>query len=364
MRVATVVGTRPEIIRLSRVIAALDKAVDHTLIHTGQNYDHELKDVFFEEMGIRQPDVTLNIKAARPSEFVGMAMMLLQHPLEKLNPDAILILGDTNSCLAAAYVAKRLKIPLFHMEAGNRSYDERVPEEVNRKMIDHIADINLPYSTLAREALIREGIPADRVIKTGSPMAEVIEFYNEKIRASQVLSQLNLTYRDYFVVSCHREENVDTPEKFQAFLTMLRGLSKANKRIIVSAHPRIFSKLTTWGGDFSNTVEIHKPFGFFDYAWLQCNAMCTLSDSGTITEESSILGFPALNLRESHERPEGMEEAAVILTDFSQAINKIPAAIHFTPNVPHDYTQSNVAEKVVRIILSYTDYVNKKVWRK
>lgn len=365
MRVATVVGTRPEIIRLSRVIAALDAAVDHVLIHTGQNWDHELNKIFFDEMGIRKPDLSLDMARATSTQTVASIMFALDNQFRAIKPDAVLILGDTNSCLAAAYAAKRLQIPLFHMEAGNRSYDQRVPEEVNRKMIDHIADINLPYSAIAREALIREGIPADRVIKTGSPLREVLDHYSNHIHVSQVLSQLNLTDESFFLVSVHREENT-TPEKFKQLCDLLNKLADTyHTRIIVSAHPRIQSRLNSFGGDFRNEIEIHKPFGFFDYVKLQKNATCVLSDSGTITEEASILQFAALNLRDSHERPEGMEEAAVIMTglDAERVMTALPFAQDRT-NVPVDYQDDNISEKIVRIILSYTDYVNRNVWRK
>lgn len=372
MRVATVVGTRPEIIRLSRVIAALDASVgiQHTLIHTEQNYDHELNEIFFEEMGIRKPDVrTFSSSTDYPASAIDILsnmMRDLESEFLKHKPEAVLILGDTNSCLAAAYVAKRMKIPLFHMEAGNRSYDERVPEEVNRKMIDHIADINLPYSTIAREALIREGVPADRVIKTGSPLREVLDHYTNQIHLSPILDKLLLMDTSYFVVSVHREENVDTPEKFKQLCDLLNKLADTyHSRIIVSAHPRVRAKLESFGGDFRNEIEIHKPFGFFDYVKLQKNATCVLSDSGTITEEASILQFAALNLREAHERPEGMEEAAVMMTGFNpdRVMDALPLAQDQT-HVPKDYQDDDVAAKVVRIILSYVDYVNRVVWRK
>jgi len=314
-------------------------------------------------MGIRKPDVILNIQAFSPIEFVGNAMMLLVYPLKTINPDAILILGDTNSCVAAAYAAKRLKIPIFHMEAGNRCFDERVPEEVNRRIVDQLSDINLPYSSIARENLLHDGLPSDRIIKTGSPQNEILSFYGDQIRASQVLSRLNLTSNEYFVVSVHREENC-TPETFKQLCDLLNALSdKYHQRVIVSAHPRVYSRLTTFG-DFRDEVEFYKPFGFFDYNKLQLDARCVLSDSGTITEESVLQGFPALNLRETHERPEGMEEAAVIMTGFKNAVDCIAAAESVQPFVPSDWRQRNISEKVVRIILSYVDYVNRNVWRK
>ena len=320
MKVITVVGTRPEIIRLSRTMAALDKEVEHTVIHTGQNFDYELNEIFFEGMSIRKPDVILNIRASHPAEFVGNAMMLLGYPLETIRPDAVLILGDTNSAFAAAYASKRLKIPVFHMESGNRCFDQRVPEEINRKAVDHLSDINLPYSSIARENLLREGFPADRIIKTGSPMHEILHYYQSAIFDSRILETLALSYRDYFVVSVHREENT-IPEKLDEFRGMLIALaSKYGKRVIVSTHPRLRKELEKSTSDLYDVmgyqstlgaisgVEFHKPFGFCDYVKLQQNAICTLSDSGTITEESSLLGFPALNLRETHERQEGMEE--------------------------------------------------------
>jgi UDP-N-acetyl-L-fucosamine synthase len=360
MRVITVVGTRPEIIKLSRVIPALDRAVDHKIIHTGQNYDYELNEIFFKEMGIRHPDERLTISASSPSEFVGNTMMLLPHVFKKLSPDAVLILGDTNSCVAAAYVAKRLKIPVFHMEAGNRSFDERVPEEINRRIVDHISDINMPYSDLARENLIREGLPTDRVIKTGSPMREVLTAYEHQIYSSNVLTRLGLEPHEYFVVSCHREENL-TELKLAEFAGMLVNLAdKYSKRIVVSVHPRLRG---VFSSSSASLVEFHKPFGFPDYVKLQKNAICTLSDSGTITEESSILQYPALNLRDAHERPEGMEEGSVIMTGFKNAVNCVDLAGAHTW-IPKDYIPDNVSEKIARIILSYTDYVNRNVWRK
>lgn len=359
MRVVTVVGTRPEIIKLSRVMPALDRAVDHKVIHTGQNYDYELNEIFFKEMGLRNPDERLTISSSSPSEFVGNATMLLPHLFKKHSPDAVLILGDTNSCVAAAYVVKRLKIPVFHMEAGNRSFDERVPEEINRRIVDHISDINMPYSGLARENLMREGLPTDRVIKTGSPMREVLDYYSHSIYSSDVLARLGLAQHEYFVISCHREEN-QTPEKIFEFFAMLGKLvSTYKKRVIVSAHPRLSNSVGAYVPP--EGVEFHKPFGFFDYVKLQQNAICTLSDSGTITEESSILQFPALNLREAHERPEGVEEGSVIMTGFKNAVDCVGLAKTFT-HTPADYKVDNVSEKVVRTIFSYTDYVNRTVW--
>lgn len=365
MKVVTVVGTRPELIKLSRIIPALDAAVEHTLIHTGQNYDYELNVVFFEQMDIRKPDVVLDFNGDTAIEFIADTLTGLEREFNRLNPDAVLILGDTNSCVAAAYAAKRLKIPIFHMESGNRCFDERVPEEVNRRIVDTLSDINMPYSDLARENLMREDFSTDRVIKTGSPMNEVLDHYQKDIWASAVLQKMGLVEKQYFVVSCHREENVDSPEKFKQLCGFLNALAdKYHERIIVSAHPRVRSRLTTWG-DFRNEVEFHKPFGFFDYLKLQKHAHCTLSDSGTITEESSIEGFPALNLREAHERPEGMEEASVIMTGFNVArvLESIDAA-QTQMCTPDDYCSLQVSKKVVRIILSYVDYVNRKVWHR
>jgi UDP-N-acetylglucosamine 2-epimerase len=379
MKVVTVVGTRPEIIKLSRVMAALDAAVEHIVIHTEQNYDYELSAIFFKEMGIRKPDLFLSA-ASRVSACVTIANMLieLEANFQKLKPDAILILGDTNSCVAAAYAAKRLHIPIFHMEAGNRCFDERVPEEVNRRVVDQLSDINLPYSDIARENLLHDGLPSDRIIKTGSPQNEVLSHYAKQILTSQVLSQLNLTKDQYFLVSVHREENCTT-EKFTEFVHMLDKLAYTYKRrIIVSTHPRLRKLLDqqtsglydiqgfqTVRTELDPLVEIHNPFGFFDYNKLQCNARVVLSDSGTITEESVLQGFLALNLRETHERPEGMEQAAVIMTGFKNVVDCIPTVDrHQLAQTPLDWEPTNVSEKIVRIILSYTDYVNRNVWRK
>jgi UDP-N-acetylglucosamine 2-epimerase len=386
MKVCTVVGTRPEIIKLSQVMKALDAAegIEHILIHTGQNYDYELNEIFFKEMGIRKPNYYLNaaehrtLRANTPIETIAEIMVKLEDKFAEVKPDAVLILGDTNSCVAAAYAAKRLKIPIFHMEAGNRCFDERVPEEVNRRVVDTLSDINMPYSDLARYNLMREGFYAAQVIKTGSPQNEILYAYNDQIESSQVLSQLNLTPNGYFLVSVHREENC-TEEKFAEFVHMLDKLAyKYKQRIIVSAHPRLRKMLDkqisglydiqgfqTVRTELDPLVELHKPFGFFDYNKLQRNARVVLSDSGTITEESVLQEFPALNLRETHERPEGMEEAAVMMTGFKNAVNCIPVVeAHEQALTPDDYCHLNVSEKVVRIILSYIDYVNRNVWRK
>ena len=383
MKVTTVVGTRPEIIKLSRVTAALDAVLDHKVIHTGQNYDYELGTIFYDQMRLRYPDVQLKGACHRTErantaiEAVGAMMADLETQFIALKPDAVLILGDTNSCVAAAYAAKRLKIPLFHMEAGNRCFDDRVPEEVNRRVVDHLSDINMPYSERARENLMREGIPTDRVIKTGSPMNEVLTDYAHDIYMSDVLPRLGLKRQEYFVASIHREENIT---QFGIPYGVLDAVaSRYGLRILVSTHPRIagqvHANLRDGAGDLydvcgfkpvvSRLVEFCKPFGFFDYCNLQQNAKCTLSDSGTITEESSILGFPALNLRETHERPEGSEEGNVIMTGMNaeRVLESIPLAAALS-RTPDDYAPRRVAQKVVRTILSYTDYVNKNVWRK
>jgi UDP-N-acetylglucosamine 2-epimerase len=367
MLVMTVLSTRPEIIKLSRVMAALDSAegIEHVVVHTSQNWDYELRDIFFEEMSIRKPDHALVTHGNTPTEMTADIMVKLEPLLIQLKPDCILILGDTNGCVATALVAKRHKIPLMHMEAGNRCFDERVPEEVNRRIVDQLSDINLPYSSIARENLLHDGLPSDRIIKTGSPQKEVLGYYSEKICASDILDRMGLMHGEYFLVSVHREENC-TPGKFKELCGMLNDLAdKYHQRIIISAHPRIASRLNTFGGDFRNEIEIYKPFGFFDYNRLQRSACCVLSDSGTITEESVLNSFPALNLRDTHERPEGMEEAAVMMTGFNAAVDCISTAVaHYPAHVPDDWTGVNVSQKVVRIILSYVDYVNRTVWRK
>ena len=372
LKVMTIVGTRPEIIRLSRVLACLDKYTDHILVHTGQNYDYELNEIFFKEMEVRKPDYFLEAAAATVAETIGQVIIKVDPILEKEKPEALLILGDTNSCLSAI-PAKRRKIPIFHMEAGNRCFDQRVPEEINRKIIDHISDINLTYSSIAREYLLREGLPPERVIKTGSPMFEVLNYYSNKIDQSQILKQLTLADRDYFVVSAHREENIDSDVNLSKLATVLNGIADSyGKRIIVSTHPRTRKRVEAKGIKFHNNVELLKPLGFFDYVHLQKNAYAVLSDSGTITEESSILNFPALNIREAHERPEGMEEAAVMMTGLE--IDRIYQGITILQmqkrgedrslRMVGDYCMPNVSEKVVRLIISYTDYVNRTVWRK
>lgn len=372
MKVMTILGTRPEIIRLSRVISALDRYGDHVLVHTGQNYDYELNQVFFEDLELRKPDHFLEAAGGSAVETVGNIITRTDKLLGEVKPDAILVLGDTNSCLAA-YAAKRRKIPVFHMEAGNRCFDQRVPEEINRRIVDHISDINLPYSDISREYLLREGLPPDRVIKTGSPMFEVLQHYQPKIDESKILTRLGLQAEGYFVVSSHREENVDAPRQLAGLAEILNGLARDfGGRVIVSTHPRTRKRLEEANIILDPKVELLKPLGFSDYIKLQCEAIATLSDSGTITEESSILNFPALNLREAHERPEGMEEGSVMMTGMSYAAVRDGLAVlakqkrgtDRTLQRVADYSMPNVSEKVVRIILSYTSYVNRTVWRK
>ncbi len=371
LKVMTVVGTRPEIIRLSRVIACLDSSVHHVLVHTGQNYDYGLKAVFFEDLGLRQPDYYLDAAQSSPMETIGNIIIRIDPILENENPDAFLVLGDTNSCLSAIS-AKRRQIPIFHMEAGNRCFDQRVPEETNRRVVDHISDINLPYSDIAREYLLREGLPPDRIIKTGSPMAEVLAFYSEKIGASQVLTRLCLEEKGYFLVSAHREENIEKQPNLLKLVAILNSLARSfGKRVIVTTHPRTKKRLEEAGAQFDRLVELCEPFGYLDYVKLQMNAVVVLSDSGTITEESSLLGFPALNIREAHERPEGMEEGAVMLVGLEndrvlQALETLSLQSERSPHFPQkvrDYDVPIVSEKVLRIILSYVDYVKRTVWR-
>jgi UDP-N-acetyl-L-fucosamine synthase len=372
LKVMTVVGTRPEIIRLSRVIACLDRYTDHVLVHTGQNYDHELNEVFFRELKLRKPRHVLKAAGKSAAQTIGNVLIRIDPVLVKENPDALLVLGDTNSCLAVI-AAKRRKIPVFHMEAGNRCFDQRVPEELNRAVVDHLADINLTYSDLAREYLLREGLPPERVIKTGSPLYEVLRHYAAPIERSGVLKKLKLKAQDYFLVSCHREENVDDEVRLARFAQLLNQVAGARgKRVIVSTHPRTRQRIEKAKIRFDAAVELHKPFGYFDYVKLQKNAIAVLSDSGTITEESSILNFPALNIRDAHERPEGMEEGAVMLTGLDP--DRVMQGLAVLADQPrgnerllrlvHDYEAPNVSQKVVRLILSYTDYVNRTVWRK
>lgn len=372
LKVATVVGTRPEIIRLSRVMAKLDETMDHILIHTGQNYDYELNEIFFNDLGIRKPDHFLGAAGATAAETIGMMIIKVDALLAEVKPDALLILGDTNSCLAAI-PAKRRKIPIFHMEAGNRCFDQRVPEETNRRIVDHVSDINLTYSDIAREYLLREGLLPDRVIKTGSPMFEVLHHYLPKIENSRALEDLGLKSQEYFLVSAHREENIDPEDSFRKIASILNGLAENyGKRVIVSTHPRTRKRVEALGFVFHPKVELLKPLGLTDYVHLQMHAHAVLSDSGTINEESSILNFPALNLREAHERPEGMEEASVMMTGLElervyqglAILSSQKRGDERTLRQVADYSMPNVSEKVVRIILSYTDYVNRVVWRK
>ena len=372
LKVMTIVGTRPEIIRLSRVMACLERNVDHLLIHTGQNYDYELNDIFFKELGIKEPDYNLNCAGRSVAETMGNIISQIDPILEKENPDAILILGDTNSSLSAI-PAKRRKIPVFHMEAGNRCFDMRVPEEINRRIVDHISDINLPYSDIAREYLIREGLSADCIIKTGSPMFEVLHYYMEQIDQSKILKKLKLDEYDFFVVSSHREENIDSDINLQKLANVLNSIAKEySKRIIVSTHPRTRKRLEEKGVNFDKKIELLKPLGYFDYIYLQKKSFAVLSDSGTITEESSILNFPAINIREAHERPEGMEEGSVIMAGLEE--ERILQTLQILASQPRgedrllqlveDYKVPHVSEKILRIIFSYTDYINRKVWHK
>lgn len=372
LRVMTVVGTRPEIIRLSRVIAALDRNFDNILVHTGQNQDYELNQILFEDLEIRKPDHFLSAAAPTPCEAVGRIVSRTDALLRKVPVDALLVLGDTNSCLAA-YAAKRNRVPVFHMEAGNRCFDERVPEEINRRIVDHIADINLPYSSISREYLLREGIAPDRIIKTGSPMSEVIHHYLPKINKSEILSRLKLKPQEYYLVSAHREENIEDSRRFKALIRILNGLAKGlRKPVIVSTHPRTRKKIETEKPVLSSRIVLAKPFGFTDYVRLEMDALAVLSDSGTITEESNILNFPALNIRDAHERPEGMEEGAVMLTGLDYANVRRGLSVLSAQRrggqrdlrSVRDYDVPNVSEKIVRIILSYTDYVNRRVWQK
>ncbi len=372
IKIVTVLGTRPEIIRLSRVMACLDRHADHILVHTGQNYDYELNEIFFKDLGVKKPDHYLNAVGGSAAETIGNIISKVDAVLEQEKPDAFLVLGDTNSCLAVI-AAKKRKIPIFHMEAGNRCFDQRVPEESNRKVVDHLADINMPYSDHARDYLLREGIPPDRIIKTGSPMYEVLAHYKESIIDSQVLSKVGLSQGGYFLVSCHREENVDSDINLPKLIAVLNGIAEVHgKKVIVSTHPRTKNRLDEKGAKLNPLIQLMKPFGFFDYVCLQKNAYAVLSDSGTITEESSILNFPALNIREAHERPEGMEEGAVMMTGLE--LGRVLQALDVLSNQPggdnrlirmvRDYEAPNVSEKVLRIIISYTDYVNRFVWRK
>ena len=371
LKVMTIVGTRPEIIRLSRIIAKLDQYCDHLLVHSGQNYDVELNNIFFRELEIRAPDLFLGAAGDSAAETIGKIIIEVDRILAQDRFDAMLALGDTNSCLAVI-PAKRRKVPIFHMEAGNRCFDQRVPEEINRRIVDHVADINLTYSSIAREYLLAEGLPADRVIKTGSPMYEVLSYYSEKIAQSDVLDRLGLKNYRYFVVSAHREENVDDKGNLQLLIEALNAIAGwSGQPVIVSTHPRTRKRIESYQPAFNPLVRLHKPFGFLDYINLQMNARAVLSDSGTITEESSILNFPALNIREAQERPEGMEEGAVMMTGFN--LHRILQGLRILDDQPRgeqrslrmvqDYSVLNVSDKVVRIIHSYTDYVKRTVWK-
>ena len=372
LKVCTVIGTRPEIIRLSRVMAKLDAACEHTLVHTGQNYDYELNEVFFRDLRIRKPDFFLDAAGKTGAETIGKVIIAVDELLAKIMPDAVLVLGDTNSCLSVI-PAKRRKIPIFHMEAGNRCFDQRVPEEINRKIVDHTSDINLTYSDIAREYLIREGIRPETIIKTGSPMFEVLNFFRNEIDTSTVLSQQNLTPQKFFVISAHREENIDNARNFEALMSVLDELAAVYKfPVIFSAHPRTRNRITDRKIQLHPNVRLLKPLGFFDYVKLQREAFVTLSDSGTISEESSILNFPALNIRQAHERPEAMEEASVMMVGLNidrifQAIALLEADARSEERLfrqVSDYSMPNVSDKVVRIIHSYTDHVNMNVWKK
>ncbi|MEJ5104629.1 non-hydrolyzing UDP-N-acetylglucosamine 2-epimerase [Chryseobacterium sp. MYb328] len=374
LKVMTVVGTRPEIIRLSRVLSALDasEAVEHIIVHTGQNYDYELNQIFFEDLGLRKPDFFLEAAGKTATETIGNILIKIDPLLEELKPDAFLVLGDTNSCLCAI-PAKKRQIPIFHMEAGNRCFDQRVPEETNRKIVDHTADINLTYSDIAREYLLREGLPADRIIKTGSPMFEVLNHYFPQIESSDVLSRLNLQEGKYFVISSHREENINSEKNFRGLMESLNAIAeKYQYPIIVSTHPRTKNMIDKMQIDMRPEIQFLKPLGFHDYNALQMRSFAVLSDSGTISEESSILNFRALNIREAHERPEAMEEASVMMVGLSPdrilqglaQLQQQKVGKERNYRQVSDYSMPNVSEKMVRIILSYTDYINRVVWSK
>lgn len=374
IKLMTIVGTRPELIRLSRIIPKADTSFNHILVHTGQNYDFELNQIFFNDLGIRKPDEFLNCagEGKSPMETIATLIQTVDAQLDKHQPDAILILGDTNSSLAAL-PAKRKKIPIFHMEAGNRCFDQRVPEEINRRIVDHLADINLPYSHIAREYLLREGIPPDQIIKTSSPMAEVLDFYKDRISSSHIIRELGIETGNYYVVSAHREENIDNSENFSRFVTLIEKLAQDDGLpVVVTTHPRTRKKIEAENISFSKNIQFLKPLGFFDYITLQKSAACVLSDSGTITEESSILNFDALNLRETNERPEGFEEGATMMVglDYNVIRNALDI-LKSRGNRPYDkvevvedYKAINVSQKVINIILSYTSYINMKIWKK
>jgi UDP-N-acetyl-L-fucosamine synthase len=372
LKVMTVVGTRPEIIRLSCVIKKLDQHCEHILVHTGQNYDYELNDIFFSELGIRKPDFFLAAAGSTGAETIGNVIIAVDKVLAEVKPEAVLVLGDTNSCMALL-PAKRRKIPTFHMEAGNRCFDQRVPEEINRRLVDHMADINLTYSNIARDYLLSEGLPADMVIKTGSPMFEVLNLFESEIEASLVLDRLDLIENEFFVVSAHREENVDSDKNFLSLVEALNTIAETyDLPVIVSTHPRTQQRIDAMKITFNPQVKLLKPLGFFDYNKLQISAKAVLSDSGTINEESSILNFPALNIREAHERPEGMEEAVVIMSGLSTErimqslaiLDTQPRGLRRLLRQVSDYSMPNVSDKILRILYSYTDYVNRVTWKK
>ncbi|MBT4434872.1 UDP-N-acetylglucosamine 2-epimerase (non-hydrolyzing) [bacterium] len=371
LKVMTVVGTRPEIIRLSRIISKLDKHCDHILVHTGQNYDYELNQIFFEDLEIRKPDYFLNSAGISSAQTIGKVIIEVDEILMKEKPDSLLVLGDTNSCMAVLS-AKRRKIPTFHMEAGNRCFDMRVPEEINRRIVDHIADINLTYSSIARDYLLNEGISADMIIKTGSPIYEVLEHYRNKINKSNILKTLKIEKQNYFLVSAHREENIDSEINFSKLIKILNKISRTyNKPVIVSTHPRTQKRINKLNVKLHNKINLIKPLSFTDYNKLQINAHAVLSDSGTINEESSILNFPALNIREAHERPEAMEEGAVMMVGLE--VERVVQALSLlntqkrgkerSLDIVEDYNVFNVSDKIIRIIYSYTDYVNRNVWK-
>ena len=372
LKILTIVGTRPEIIRLSRVVAKLDQYCDHVLVHTGQNYDYELNEVFFQDLEIRKPDHFLNAAGDNAAETIGQIIISVDSVLASEQPDALLILGDTNSCLAVI-PAKRRKIPIFHMEAGNRCFDQRVPEEINRRTVDHTADVNMTYSSISRDYLLREGLPPDLVIKTGSPMFEVLTFYRDGIEGSDALNRLHIQAGEYFLVSAHREENIDSEKNFSKLVTLINTMAEYyGKAVIVSTHPRTQNRIDSMDITFNPNVKLIKPLGFKDYNKLQLNAKAVLSDSGTISEESSILNFPALNIRETHERPESTEEGSVMMVGLEveriiQALDILERQsrgnMRFLRQVG-DYSMPNVSDKVLRIIHSYTDYVNRVVWKK
>ena len=373
LKIMTIVGTRPEIIKLSRVMAELDKYTEHIIVHTGQNYDYELNEIFFQELRIRRPDYFLNAAGKNATETIANVIQKSDELMDRMKPDALLLYGDTNSCISAIS-AKRQKIPIFHMEAGNRCFDQRVPEEINRKIVDHLSDINMPLSEHARRYLIAEGLRPETVIKTGSPMTEVLLYYKEEIDRNNVLEKEHLEKNEYFIVSTHREENVDSERNFADLLDSLNAITeKYHKKVIVSTHPRTRKKLESIGFVNANPlIEFMKPFGFMEYVKLQQNAFCVISDSGTITEESSILHFPAITIRQAHERPEGMDEGTLVMTGLNaerilESIDVVTSQYGNGKEVIHsipDYLADNVSKKVVRIILSYTDYINRTVWHK